>query len=95
MRITTASEAIDEAARLVAKKNNPKANSVIATWLDVSPSTVSCWRERGISRNFAMHFFAELVEKRGHKLSPEVFGLDSWRVVLMPDARGRKLRRVA
>ena len=95
MMIRSAGDAIDVAARAVDAKRASKANSVVAEWLDVEPHTVSGWRVRGISRNFAVHFFAELVEKRGHTLSPQVFGLKSWDMVLMPDARGRKLRRVA
>lgn len=90
MMIRTASQAIDTAAG-----DARKANGAVADWLGVAQSTVSGWRERGISRNYAVHFYAELVERRGYHLAPEVFGLDSWRYVLMPDARGRKLRRVA
>lgn len=70
-------------------------NARVAEWLDVAPSLVSGWRSRGISRNFAMHFFAELVEKRGCELRPDVFGISDWNMVLMPDKRGRKVKRVA
>jgi hypothetical protein len=94
MLIKTAGEAIDELG----------GNAKVAQWLSVelgrpsAPSTISGWRERGISRNFAIHFFIELVERRGHRLAPQVFGLDSWDGVLMvaPDSRGRrKISRVA
>lgn len=91
MIIETAAQAIDVLG----------GNAKVAEWLDVevgremAPNTISGWRKRGISRNFAMHFFAELVEKRGYSLSPGVFGLDSWDMVLMPDKRGRKIKRVA
>lgn len=76
-------------------------NAAVAKWLAVDvgrtaePNTISGWRKRGISRNFAVHFYAELVERLGHRLAPEVFGLDSWDHVLMPDKRGRKVKRVA
>ena len=77
-------------------------NTKVAKWLQVEtgtpdmprPNTVATWRERGISRNFAVHFYAELVERRGLRLAPQVFGLDSWDHVLMPDKRRRKLTRV-
>ena len=93
MLIKTAGEAIDVLG----------GNAKVAQWLNVetgkqsAPSTISGWRERGISRNFAIHFFVELVERRGHRLAPQVFGLDSWDGVLMvaPDRRGRKIKRVA
>jgi hypothetical protein len=90
MIIRTASQAIDELG----------GNAAVSWWLDVEigkpadPSTISGWRKRGISRNFAAHFFAELVEKRGHKLMPGVFGLDRWDMALMPDKRGRKVRKM-
>lgn len=70
-------------------------NAKVAAWLGVEPHTVSGWRKRGISRNHAMHFFAELSEKRGYSLQPEVFGLKSWNMVLMPDKKGQKIKRVA
>lgn len=85
MVIESASQAIDALG----------GNAKVAEWLDTGPNVVSGWRKRGISRNHAMHFFAELVEKRGHSLHPKVFGLDSWNMVLMPDRRGRKIKRVA
>ena len=83
--IRSAGEAIDECG----------GNAAVAKRLHVKPALVSGWRARGISRNFAVHFYAELVEKRGHRLAPQVFGLDSWDMVLMPDKRGRSLKRVA
>lgn len=83
--IKTAGEAIDACG----------GNAAVARWLDVGPSLVSGWRSRGISRNFAMHFYAELVEKKRHRLAPQVFGLDDWGMVLMPDKRGRSIKRVA
>jgi hypothetical protein len=85
MVIETAAQAIDLLG----------GNSKVAEWLDTEPHTVSGWRKRGISRNQAMHFFAELVERRGYSLSPKVFGLPDWNMVLMPDKRGRKVKRVA
>src|SRR5262249_11541773 len=91
MVIETAAQAIDALG----------GNAKVAEWLSVKigkpaePNTISGWRKRGISRNFAIHFFVELVEKRGHKLMPGVFGLESWDMVLMPDKRGRKVQRIA
>lgn len=93
LKIETPSQAIDILG----------GNAKVAAWLSVEVgkpgeprvNTVSGWRQRGISRNFAVHFFAELVERRGHKLMPGVFGLDSWDMVLMPDRRGRKVRRMS
>jgi hypothetical protein len=76
-------------------------NAAVARWLSIEigrpaeQNTISGWRKRGISRNFAVHFFAELVERRGHKLMPGVFGLDSWDMVLMPDKRGQRVRKLA
>lgn len=76
-------------------------NAKVGEWLAVEvgrkaePNTISGWRKRGISRNFAVHFYAELVERRGHRLAPQVFGLETWDMVLMPDKRGRKVQRVA
>jgi hypothetical protein len=90
MIIETAGQAIDVLG----------GNAAVARWLSVDvgrpaePNTISGWRKRGISRNVAVHFFAELVEKRGHKLMPGVFGLESWDMVLMPDKRGSKVRKV-
>lgn len=85
MVIETAAQAIDALG----------GNAKVAAWLGTKPNTVSGWRERGISRNHAMHFFAELAERRGYSLSPGVFGLNSWDMVLMPDKRGQKIKRVA
>lgn len=85
MVIETAAQAIDALG----------GNAKVAAWLGTEPHTVSGWRRRGISRNHAMHFFAELAEKRGYSLRPGVFGLESWDMVLMPDKRGRKVKRVA
>jgi hypothetical protein len=92
MLIKDAAEAIDALG----------GNAKVARWLNIetgkpsAPSTISGWRERGISRNFAIHFFVELVENRGHQLAPAVFGLDSWDGVLMvaPDKRSRNVRKV-
>jgi hypothetical protein len=92
--IRTAGEAIDEAARGLAR-DRKGANAIVGDWLDVAPALVSGWRTRGISRNYAMHFFVELVERRKLTLAPQVFGLDDWSMVIMPDTRGRKLKRVA
>jgi len=91
MIIKTAAQAIDVLG----------GNAKVSEWLDIeigtpaALNTVSGWRKRGISRNFAVHFFAELVERRGYKLKPQVFGLEDWSMVLMPDRRGRKLKKVA
>jgi hypothetical protein len=76
-------------------------NAKVGAWLHLEinkpaePNTISGWRKRGISRNYAVHFYAELVERRGFRLAPQVFGLDSWEHVLMPDERGKRLRRVS
>lgn len=91
MLIKTASQAIDTLG----------GNAKVGDWLDVEvgkrhaprPNTISGWRERGISRQFAIFFYAELVVKRGYELSPAVFGLDNWDVVFMPQRR--KPKRVA
>ena len=85
MTIKTPGEAIDRLGGTVK----------VSKWLDVEPHTVSGWRKRGISRNFAMHFFAELSERQGCTLKPQVFGLADWGMVLMPDLRRAKLKRVA
>lgn len=83
--IATAGAAIDECG----------GNAAVARWLKVGPGLVSGWRSRGISRNFAVYFYAELVEKKHCRLAPQVFGLNTWDMVLMPDKRGRRLKRVA
>ena len=82
--IHTAGDAIDTCG----------GTGAVARWLGVPQNVVSGWRKRGISRNYAAHIYAELVDKRGKRLAPQVFGLSSWSQVLMPDKRGKSIKTI-
>ena len=55
----------------------------VAAWLGQEPQTVSGWRKRGLARGFHLHFYLTL-RKRGHEVSPSVFGIGEWVSVVMP-----------
>ena len=59
----------------------------VALWLETDQSAVSQMKKRGyVSRGWHLHFYFTLVD-RGFNPSPRVFGLTSFKRLLMPRSR--------
>lgn len=58
--------------------------TLVARWLKLSPSAVSTWITRdGVGRGYHLHVYLSL-RRKGFRVAPQVFGIESWDEVLMP-----------
>jgi hypothetical protein len=72
---------VDEAIELLG------GDARVAKWLRIDPSELDRMRHFGcVDRGFFAHFHLTLTAL-GHTPAPQLFGVKSWRIVIMPDLR--------